>query len=70
MGQDVREVSLKLMEQLVTDEDEFITVFYGQDVKVDDAQSLTDEIGGAYKACEVEMQYGGQPLYYYLFSVE
>ena len=55
---------------IVTDEDELITVYYGKDTKEDDAQALTDELASRYGDCDVEMQMGGQPLYYYLVSVE
>ena len=42
----------------------------GKDVQEADAQALTDELAEAYDDCDVEMQMGGQPLYYYLVSVE
>ena len=61
---------MRLMESIVTDEDELITVYYGKDTKEDDAQALTDELASRYGDCDVEMQMGGQPLYYYLLSVE
>ena len=70
VGNDVQEVTLRLMEAIVTDEDELITVYYGKDTKEDDAQALTDELASRYGDCDVEMQMGGQPLYYYLVSVE
>ena len=70
VGNDVQDVTLRLMEAIVTDEDELITVYYGKDTKEDDAQTLTDELASRYGDCDVEMQMGGQPLYYYLVSVE
>ncbi len=70
VGSDVHDVALELMKILVTDEDELITVYYGEDTKPEDAQALTDEIAGMYGDRDVEIQYGGQPLYYYLFSAE
>ena len=70
VGNDVQDVTLRLMEAIVTDEDELITVYYGKDTKEDDAQALTDELASRYGDCDVEMQMGGQPLYYYLVSVE
>ena len=59
-----------LMQAIVTDDDELITVYYGKDTAEADAQALTDELAGIYDDCDVEMQMGGQPLYYYLVSVE
>ena len=70
VGQSVHDVALELMKVLVTDEDELVTVYYGADTREEDAQALTDEIGGMFDDKDVEMQYGGQPLYYYLISAE
>ena len=70
VGSDVHDVTMRLMESIVTDEDELITVYYGKDTKEADAQALTDELEECYGDCDVEMQMGGQPLYYYLVSVE
>jgi DAK2 domain fusion protein YloV len=69
-GQSVHDVTVKLMEQIVTEDDELITVYYGKDIPEEDAQSLTDEIAGQFDDCDVEIHRGGQPLYYYLISVE
>ncbi len=70
VGNDVHQVALELMHVLVTDEDELITVYYGADTKQEDAQALTDEFADMYQDRDVEIHYGGQPLYYYLFSAE
>jgi dihydroxyacetone kinase-like predicted kinase len=70
VGDDVRQVALELMQALVSDEDDLITVYYGVDTSNEDAERLTQEIAGLYANHEVEMHSGGQPLYYYLFSVE
>ena len=70
VGNDVHQVALELMQVLVTDEDELITVYYGADTKQEDAQALTDEFADMYQDRDVEIHYGGQPLYYYLFSAE
>ena len=70
VGSDVQEVTKNLMKEIVTEDDELITVYYGESVSEGDAQSLTAEIADTYSNCDVEMQSGGQPLYYYLISVE
>lgn len=70
VGKDIKTVSLELLENLVTDDHGMITLFYGQDVVEADAQALIEEIEGLYPNCDVEMYYGGQPLYYYIFSIE
>ena len=70
VGKDPHEVAMELMKAIVTDEDELITVYYGQDTKEEDARKVTEDIAAAYDLCDVEMHKGGQPLYYYLISVE
>lgn len=70
VGNDIHDVTRDLMNEIITDDDELITVYYGKDVAQADAQHLTDELSKHYDDCDVEMQMGGQPLYYYLVSVE
>ena len=70
VGNSIHDVTRDLMKAIVTDEDELITVYYGKDTSEEDAQALTDELADMYDDCDVEMQMGGQPLYYYLVSVE
>ena len=69
-GNSVHDVVLEMMKQIVTEEDELITVYYGSDVKEEDARSIAEEIESQYEDCDVEYHNGGQPLYYYLISVE
>lgn len=53
------------------DEDcEVISIYYGEDVSEEDAQALADQLTEAYPDCEVEVNMGGQPIYYYIISVE
>ena len=69
-GQSVHDVVIEMMKKIVTDEDELITVYYGADVTEEDAKAITGEIEDQYDDCDVECHNGGQPLYYYLISVE
>ncbi len=69
-GKSVHDVVLELMKKIITDEDELITIYYGADIQESDAQSITSEIESQYDYCDVECHNGGQPLYYYLISVE
>ena len=69
-GHDIHDVTMDLMKEIMTEDDELITVYYGKDVAEEDARRLTDEIAEQYDDCDVEMHMGGQPLYYYLVSVE
>ena len=69
-GQSVHDVVIEMMKKIVTEEDELITVYYGADVTEEDAKAITGEIEDQYDDCDVECHNGGQPLYYYLISVE
>ncbi|MCE5344184.1 MAG: DAK2 domain-containing protein [Eubacteriales bacterium] len=69
-GHDVHDVAFELMQKIVTEDDELITVYYGKDIIHDVAQTLTNEIADQFDNCDVEIHMGGQPLYYYLISVE
>ena len=69
-GSSIHDVALETMKNVVTDEDELITVYFGADVTEADAEALTAELAEIYDQCDVEYHNGGQPLYYYLISVE
>lgn len=71
-GKDRNEVVTNLLSEMISEEDsvELITVYYGADVTGEEAKRLTERIAEDYPRCEVELQYGGQPFYYYIISVE
>ena len=69
LGHDVREVALHMADEMVNEDAALVTVYYGSDVSEEDARQLTDEIAEKYTECDVAMQFGGQPLYYYLIAV-
>ena len=69
-GPSIHDVALETMKNVVTDEDDLITVYFGADVTEADAEALTAELAEIYDQCDVEYHNGGQPLYYYLISVE
>lgn len=56
--------------KMINSESEIVTIYYGKDVKEEDAEKLSDEIRKKYPSVETELQYGGQPIYYYFISVE
>ncbi len=68
-GKDVGEVTLSLIEKLRSDE-EMITLYYGKDVKEEEAEALAEIIAERYPECDVEIHYGGQPIYYYYIALE
>jgi DAK2 domain fusion protein YloV len=70
LGSDIKNVALDVARTMVTDDSALITVYYGSDVSGEDAQALADELTEAYPDCDIGLQNGGQPLYYYLIAVE
>ncbi|WP_200800505.1 DAK2 domain-containing protein [Proteiniborus sp. DW1] len=70
IGNNVQDVAFELVKTMVTDDDGLITLFYGNDLSEDDAAELVNRIEEEYEDLDVEVVFGGQPLYYYLISVE
>ena len=70
VGQNVNETVLETLKHLVDDESELISVYSGEDVTEEDAAALVEKVQAAFPNCEVELNDGGQPIYYYLLSVE
>lgn len=70
LGSDIHQVGIDVTAKMVNEDATLITVYYGSDVSEDDAQALCDALAEVYPDCDVELQYGGQPLYYYLIAVE
>ncbi|MEN6462745.1 MAG: DAK2 domain-containing protein [Syntrophomonas sp.] len=60
----------KLLEKMVDEDSELITLFYGQDISEENAMKLKEIAQNIYPDCEIEMHFGGQPHYSYLISVE
>ena len=70
LGSDIAQVGRDVTEKMVNEESSLITVYYGADVAEADARALRDALAEQYADCDVELQAGGQPLYYYLIAVE
>lgn len=70
LGHEADEVSMEILDQMVTDDSGLITIFYGEEVAEEDARALYDRVVEKYELCDVEIHRGGQPLYYYLLAVE
>ncbi len=69
-GEDKNDITLGLIEKLVDEDSAIITLFYGEDVKEDEANEFKNILEEKYEDIDVELYYGGQPIYYYLISVE
>ncbi len=66
----IDETVLKLLDKLKDDSHEVITLYYGEGVTEEDAAALAEKVGEAFPSCDVDYHYGGQPVYYYLLSLE
>ncbi len=69
-GSSIRDVALSVTEQIATEDDSLITLYYGADTSKEDAEALAAEFAEKYPDCDVDIQNGGQPLYFYLIAVE
>ncbi len=69
-GNDINEVSLNLIEKMIHDDIGIITIFYGSDIDEDKANELSKLLEDRYEDIDIEVVFGGQPLYYYIFSIE
>lgn len=70
VGKDVPEVAMQLLINMVTEDDGVISLFYGSDVSEADAKTLAAKIKEQFPHCQLDFCSGGQPFYYYIFSVE
>lgn len=69
-GNEIEEVALNLVKTMVTEDDGLVTIFYGDELIEKDAVQLANKIEEELEDVDIEVIYGGQPLYYYLISVE
>lgn len=70
VGRDMKQVTVDMVSAMMDDSSELISIYYGSDVSEEEAQKLSDELETAYPDCDIELQFGGQPIYYYVISVE
>ena len=69
-GKEVSQTTEELIDKMMSDEIMNVTLFYGADIREDDANELAQRIAEKYPSCEVTAAFGGQPVYYYLVSLE
>ena len=70
VGTNMFAVTLEMVDHMMDDDMELVSIYYGSDVTEEDAAALSDAITDKYPSVDVELQYGGQPIYYYVISVE
>lgn len=70
VGIEVAAVTLQMIREMMDETRELISIYYGDEVTDEEAESLKGKVEEAYPSCDVELQYGGQPIYYYIVSAE
>ena len=67
---DIQKTFVELLNAMLTEESSLVTVYYGRDVKKKDLKKITDTLSENFPKVEFEIAEGGQPVYYYIISVE
>ncbi len=70
VGKDISEVIVEMLDKMETADAEVVSIYYGKDVTEDDANKIKDLAESKYPDVDVELAYGGQPIYYYIISAE
>ncbi len=70
VGTDVKDTTVDMICSFIDENSEIISIYFGQDVTEDDAKEVSEAISEKYPDVEVDINYGGQPIYYYVVSVE
>ena len=70
VGTDLQSVVLEMVDAMVDEDSELISIYYGSDIDEEAAGVIKDKIEEKYPDCDIELQKGGQPIYYYIISVE
>lgn len=70
VGQSVEETTKEMLKAMVDEDTELISMYYGQDVLAEDAEKFAEAVAELYPDADVDLHSGGQPIYYYVVSVE
>lgn len=70
VGEDIAQTTIDMVAELVDEDSEIISVYYGSDVSEEDAESIVASLEEKYSDLDIEINFGGQPIYYYVISVE
>lgn len=70
VGTDLQSVAFNMVKKMMSDEFELISIYYGDVITEEQAQRLADQVQAEYSGCDVELQFGGQPIYSYIISAE
>lgn len=69
-GSSMQTVTDEMLDAMIDEDSELISVYYGSDINEADADAMRNRIAEKFPDCDIELQYGGQPIYYYVISVE
>jgi len=70
VGTDMLQVTLEMLKAMADEDTELISIYYGAEVSEEDAEAFSEQVEELYPKCDIELQYGGQPIYYYVISAE
>ena len=70
VSKDIKEAALETIRALADEDSEIVTIYYGEDATEEDAQEIADHAEAEFEDAEFDVIYGGQPVYYYIISVE
>ena len=70
VGTDIAATTKEMLAELVDEDSELISIYYGSDVSEEDAMQLTEELENLYPSIDIDTHMGGQPIYYYVIAVE
>lgn len=70
VGSDVAETALETLRAMIDEESELVSIYYGAETSEEDAESFCEKARAEFPDCEIECHNGGQPIYYYMISVE
>ena len=70
VGQDIQDVAVEMAGKMTDEDSELISIYYGAEVEEADAEEVSSRLEELYPDYDIEINYGGQPIYYYVISVE
>ena len=70
VSSDMDETLMNMLDEMVDDDSELISIYYGEEIEESKAEEVTELIREKYPKADVDLQFGGQPIYYYIVSVE
>ncbi len=70
VGREIKDTVIDMIDKMVDEDSSLISIYYGEEIDEADANELTERVEEEFGDCDVELHFGGQPVYYYIVSVE